>query len=407
MKDKLFKLFFFIVFSSIIQAAYAQGEKDRQYWIKTMTKIVDPVLNNLSENKLKQNMPIEITDSTYFNLRKEVGNLEAFGRVFAGISPWLSLGADLSKEGKLRAKYIDLCVKCITNAVNPESPDYVRFDSPEAPPLVNAAHFAHGLLRSKGVVWNKLSPITQQRVIEQLKASRKIKPNESNWLLFSAMVEATLLQLTGECDMRPIEYAIQKHKEWYKGDAWYGDGEYFHLDYYNGYVIQPMLMDVVRILKEHNLSGEEFYDAQLTRFMRFAEQQERLISPEGTYPPLGRSLVYRFGAFQALAQVALMKQLPEYISPAQVRCALTKVIKRQLLNEGFDKQGWLRLGFCGHQPEIADYYSSTASLYLCTVVFLPLGLDEKDDFWTGAPQRWTSLKAWSGEKIKRDKAIKN
>ncbi len=56
-----------------------------------------------------------------------------------------------------------------------------------------------------------------------------------------------------------------------------------------------------------------------------------MISPEGTYPIIGRSVAYRFGAFQALSQVALRKELPLYIAPGQVRCALTAVMKRQLI----------------------------------------------------------------------------
>ena len=69
------------------------------------------------------------------------------------------------------------------------------------------------------------------------------------------------------------------------------------------------------------------------------------------YPPVGRSIAYRLGAFQALAQVALMKKLPKNIKPAQVRCALTQVMKRQLVKGTFDKDGWLTLGFCGHQHD--------------------------------------------------------
>lgn len=51
------------------------------------------------------------------------------------------------------------------------------------------------------------------------------------------MVEATLLELTGKCNMHPIEYAIMRFKEWYKGDSWYGDGINLHMDYYNSFVI--------------------------------------------------------------------------------------------------------------------------------------------------------------------------
>ena len=197
--------------------------------------------------------------------------------------------------------------------------------------------------------------------------------------------------------MKPITYALQKHKEWYKGDGWYGDGRRLHMDYYNSFVIQPMIMDVLDVMKRHGIEEAEFYDAQLKRFVRYAEQLERMIGPDGTYPPLGRSIAYRLGAFQALSQVALMKKLPKNIKPAQVRCALTKAMKRQLVEGTFDKEGWLTLGFCGHQPRLAEKYVSTGSLYMCTLVFLPLGLDATDEFWSGKSEKWTSLKIWSSD----------
>ena len=178
--------------------------------------------------------------------------------------------------------------------------------------------------------------------------------------------------------------------------------------FYNSYVIQPMLIDVLAVMKEHKVEGADFYDVQLQRLIRYADQQEKMISPEGTYPVLGRSMGYRFGAFQVLAQVSWMKLLPEHIKPAQVRCALTKVMKRQLAKGTFDKDGWLNLGFCGHQPEIADRYVSTGSNYLCTFIFLPLGLQADDEFWTAKPEKWSSVKIWSGSRdIKKDGSIRN
>lgn len=407
MKKHLIKIVF-ISFCILLNLSLKASNEDRDYWVNTMVKIVDPVFLNLSQNKLRQNMPIETNDGLNTGKRKDVTHLEALGRSLCGIAPWLELGPDNTKEGKLRAKYIDLCIKSVQNAVNPESADYMRFDGPGGQPLVDAAFFAHGLLRAKTQVWKKLDDTTKQRLINEMKASRKIKPSQSNWLLFSAMIEAALLEFTGECEMKTITYAIDKHKEWYKGDGWYGDGRDFHLDYYNSYVIQPMLMDVLKVLRSKGLDTENFYDVQLARLVRHAQQQEKLISPEGTYPVLGRSMGYRFGCFQVLSQVSLDKILPADVTPAQVRSALTKVIKKQISAEDtFDKDGWLQLGFCGHQPDVAEVYVSTGSSYLCTFVFLPLGLDATDEFWTSPDAEWSSVKAWSGKPIKRDHSIKN
>jgi hypothetical protein len=378
-----------------------------------MLRIASPVYEKLANETLRKNMPVEVNDGSNKGKRADVSHLEALGRSFNGIAPWLNLGDDTSREGQQRKAMTQLVVKAITNAVNPSSPDYLPFDGPGTQPLVDAAFFAQGLLRSKDVIWPMLDSQTRQRIIDEFKRSRKIRAWENNWLLFSATIEAALLQFTGECDFSKIKYALDRHNEWYKGDGWYGDGPSFHLDYYNSYVIQPMLVDVTAVVKANADKGGEYaaygamYDKYVKRMARFAAQQEMLISPEGTFPMLGRSCGYRYGAFQALAHTALLDSLPKGVSPAQVRSALTAVIKRQTVKSMFDPEGWLTLGFCGHQPDVAENYVSTGSAYLCCFVFLPLGLPEDAEFWSGKDERWSSQRVWSGEKVMRDAAIKD
>jgi hypothetical protein len=142
------------------------------------------------------------------------------------------------------------------------------------------------------------------------------------------------------------------------------------------------------------------------RAIRYAAIQERLISPEGTFPAIGRSITYRYGAFHHLAEMSLRHQLPEGVHPAQVRCALTAVMSRMNAAKGtFDDKGWLTIGFAGHQPSIGEPYISTGSLYLCSAVWLPLGLNSTDEFWSAPAEPWTQQKAWSGVDIKTDHAI--
>src|SRR5262249_54725498 len=103
---------------------------------------------------------------------------------------------------------------------------------------------------------------------------------------------------------------------------------------------------------------------------------------------------------------ALRRALPEGLSPAQVRGALTAVIRRTMeAPQTFDEDGWLRIGLCGHQPGIGEPYISTGRLYLCPVAFLPLGLPASDEFWSAPPQPWTSVKAWSGRAFEIDRAL--
>jgi hypothetical protein len=104
--------------------------------------------------------------------------------------------------------------------------------------------------------------------------------------------------------------------------------------------------------------------------------------------------------------MALQRRLPPTLPPAQVRGALTAVIKRSLDAKGtFDSNGWLTIGFCGHQPSVGEPYISTGSLYLCTVAFLPLGLSASDAYWADPEQAWTSKKAYSGGEFPIDHAL--
>ena len=71
----------------------------------------------------------------------------------------------------------------------------------------------------------------------------------------------------------------------------------------------------------------------------------------------------------------------------------------------FDGEGWLQIGFCGHQPGIGEGYISTGSLYLCSVALLPLGLPRDDEFWSAPAQRWTQARAWSQGEFPIDHAL--
>lgn len=381
------------------------GAEDRQVWINTLVKIADPVLSNLANHTLRINMPQESLDAGRV---KKYSHLEAVGRTLCGIAPWLELGPDDTPEGKMRSKYIELTLKGLSNAVNPSSPDYLDFGTPSQP-LVDAAFLAQGLLRAPKQIWGKLDRQTQERMVIELKRSRGIKPGQNNWLLFASMVEAALLEFTGQCDLDRLTYGVFRFRDqWYKGDGVYGDGASYHADYYNSFVIHPMLTDVLVVMQKHGLSGSDFLSTQLKRHSRYAEQLERLISPEGTYPAVGRSITYRVGAFHALSHAALLHKLPGTVSPAQVRCGLTAVITRQFAAPNtFDENGWLRIGFAGSQINMSERYINTGSVYLCTFGFLALGLPPTDPFWKEPFASWTGLKAWKGEDVKADHSIRN
>ena len=404
MKKTLALVSLFLSFITLVAQDLESPVQQRAYMVKTMLRIADPVLSALSKNELRKTMPVESKSlqSVKFS------HLEAFGRTLAGISPWLALGVDDTPEGKIREKYINMSLLAIKNATNKQSPDFLNFNKDGGQPLVDAAFLAQALLRAPNQLWLPLDQQTKNNLIEALKSTRVIKPGYNNWLLFSAMVEVALLKFDGSCDMMRVDYAIKQHLLWYKGDGAYGDGPNFHWDYYNSYVIHPMFLEVLQTLQEQGYNESVNNSLEIKRAVRFAEIQERLIANDGTYPPIGRSIAYRFGAFQVLSKIALMKSLPQNVSPEQVRYALYTMVKKQIeAPQTFDKNGWLTIGFYGHQPELGESYISTGSLYLCTQVFLILGLPATDTLWIAPNQDWTARKIWNGKSIPKDHAIKD
>lgn len=389
--------------ASETHAQPASGVADRAYWLNVLDRVARPVLSNLAQGRLRALMPVEQKPGAG---REAFSHLEAFGRSLCGIAPWLALERLEGSEKKLQASYIAWAQAALDRATDPKSPDFLNFSN-GGQALVDSAFLAQAILRAPNVLWAPLGARVKAQLVAALASSRNAAdPRTSNWVMFAAMVEAFLLHVGETTLQNRLEDNVRLMLGWYVGDGTYGDGEFFHWDYYNALVIQPMLVDVLHVLSRHDPRFRAPDAAVLARSTRYAEVQERLIAPDGSFPAFGRSITYRYGAFQTLAQMALLHALPGAVTPAQTRCALTAVIRRMTEANGtFDAAGWLTIGFCGHQPGLGEGYISTGSVYLCAAAFLPLGLSPQDAFWADPAVDWTSRKLWSGVDRSADHAL--
>ena len=383
-------------------------KSDRELWAGVLYQMAAPVLSNMSEGKLQENMLVELSP-TWDGRDKRVTYMECFGRLMAGLAPWLSLPDDDTAEGKQRKQLREWALKSYAQSVDPESKDYLLWRK-EGQPLVDAAYIAESFLRGYDALWVPLDDLTKQRYIAEFQQLRRVDPPYTNWLLFSSTVECFLKKAGAQTDYYRITSALRKVDEWYVGDGWYSDGEDFAFDYYNSFVIHPMYVECLEVMtnggKQNiwNVKGGNFPNA-LKRMQLFGMILERFVSPEGTFPVFGRSITYRTGVLQPLALLSLRGWLPKELPAGQVRAAMTAVIQRMFGdNRNFNAEGYLTLGFNGSQPNISDWYTNNGSLYLASLAFLPLGLPADAPFWTDAPQPWTSKKAWGGEDFPKDHA---
>ncbi len=382
-------------------------ENVRQVWLQLLERVSEPVLQAVSKGQLRASMPVEAAPGQ--QAARAIGSpLEAFGRLLAGLAPWLELdpapGVDAA-ESALRHRYRQAALRGIEAAVDPQAADYMRFGQ-SSQTLVDSSFLALALLRAPRQLIGPLSPATRAQLIAALEQERAIDPPFNNWLLFAAVNEALLHRLGAKADPERIAYALHELESWYLGDGTYGDGPRFHADFYNSIVIHPYLLQLIDSVGDIEPGWKVLQPAIRERASRYAAIQERLISPRGEYPVLGRSIAYRAGAFHLLADAALRGLLPAAVKPAQVRGALTAVQQRTLLAPGtFSADGWLQIGLCGHQPGLGETYISTGSLYLASAAWLPLGLPPQHPFWATPAADWTQKAVWAGADLAADHAL--
>lgn len=381
---------------------------DRELWCDILYRMAAPVLSNMSEGKLQENMLVELSP-TWDGRDKRVTYMECFGRLMAGLAPWLSLPDDDTEESKQRKQLREWALKSYAHAVNPESKDYLLWRK-EGQPLVDAAYIAESFLRGYNALWTPLDSLTKQRYIKEFTQLRRVNPPYTNWLLFSSTIECFLKKAGAREDAYRITSALRKVEEWYVGDGWYSDGPDFAFDFYNSFVLHPMYVECLEVMTDGgkksgwNLKAANF-NRGIKRMQRFGIILERFVSPEGAFPVFGRSITYRTAVLQPLALLAWRGWLPKELPNGQIRAAMTAVMNRMFGdNRNFNEKGFLTLGFNGSQPHISDWYTNNGSLYMASLAFLPLGLPAEHPFWTDASQAWTSKKAWGGEEFPKDHA---
>lgn len=386
--------------------ALPDGATDRAESVALLRQIAEPVLSRMARGGLQRTWKPELSP-TWDGRDPRVGYMEAFARLIDGIAPWLALPDDASPEGRLRSQLRAHAQASLARSVDAKDADYLLWRG-HGQALVDSAYFTSALLRAPKALWEPLSAQTKARIVTEIKQLRRISPPYQNWILFAAMNEVFLFSIGEDWDPMRVDLAIKKFLEWYVGDGWYGDGATYHFDYYNSYVIHPMLVQILTVLAAgkpsfNNLKPAEELAKATRRMQRYAEHLERMIGPDGAYAAIGRSLTYRTAAHQPLGYLAWRGLLPDSLPPGQVRAA-TMAAQRRIFADpsNFDDQGFLTIGFTRHQPTLGDWYSNAGSMYITSEGLIALGLPASHPYWTVPGQSWTMRRAYSGDDFRKD-----
>lgn len=79
---------------------------DRAYWVDMLCKIAEPVLSNMAKGELQKNMILEFSPQ-WDGRDKRVAYMETFGRLMAGLSPWLNCRMMILRRAGKGHRYVN------------------------------------------------------------------------------------------------------------------------------------------------------------------------------------------------------------------------------------------------------------------------------------------------------------
>lgn len=178
---------FLLLALALVALPMAAGKKpvkqqsDREYWCQQAWKMAQPVLENMAKGELQKNMQTEFSPS-FDNRNRKVVYMETFGRLMAGIAPWLALPDSVfasstaeTKEREMVRQLREWALASYKNSVDPQSPDYLCWGV-SGQNLVDAAYIAESFIRAYDQLWVPLDQLTKDRYIQEFKKLRSIEP---------------------------------------------------------------------------------------------------------------------------------------------------------------------------------------------------------------------------------------
>ncbi|RYV52156.1 DUF2264 domain-containing protein [Pengzhenrongella frigida] len=310
---------------------------------------------------------------------RAVDGLEGFARTFllAGFRLAGERGAD---PGHLAQWYAE----GLAAGTDPSSPDrWVRLDEhPQA--KVEAASIALVLDLTRPWIWDRLTPLVQQQVIDYLApAVGDDTYPRINWVWFRLVVQTFLRSVGGPWSAGEMAEDLATHDSFRRPGGWMADGSERSYDHYVGWALHLYPALWARMAGAEDLAAPRRASdtAQLDRFLTDAIQ---LVGADGSPLIQGRSLAYRFAA-AAPFWVGAIAEVPS-LSPGLLRRAASGIMGHFADHGALDERGLLTLGWHGSWPRLAQSYSGPGSPYWASKGMLGLALPADHPVWTAAEE---------------------
>ncbi|MGH2765757.1 MAG: DUF2264 domain-containing protein [Actinomycetota bacterium] len=241
--------------------------------------------------------------------------------------------------------------------------------------MVEAASIAIALHESRPWIWDRLGQSSQEHVVDWLSTFHGKRTPDNNWHWFRVIV-STFLKSIG-ASHEPIDSALDRIEDFYRGDGWYSDGPGESYDHYVGWAFHFYALMWVRM--DGFRSDPERAELYKERARQFLQQYVHLFASDGAPLYQGRSLIYRFATVAPFWAGALLGASP--LEPGRTR-RLASGVLRYFLDRGAVRDGLLTMGWHSEFLPMAQHYSGSASPYWASKAFTGLLLPRDHSVWT-------------------------
>lgn len=308
-----------------------------------------------------------------------VDGLEGFARTFL-LAGFRLAGEHGEDPLGLAQWYADGIAAGVDPAAAADSPErWVRLPE-HGQAKVEAASLALVLDMTRAWIWDGLSPLVQEQVVDYLSpvVGDATYPR-NNWVWFRLVVQTFLRSVGGPYDLGEMAEDLATHDSFVRADGWYSDGAERSYDHYVGWAMHLYPTLWARMTGAGDLAAPraEHDRAMLDRFLTDAVH---LVGGDGSPLLEGRSLVYRFAA-AAPYWAGAIAQVPS--TPlGLLRRAGTSVVQHFAERGDPGDDGLLTMGWRGEWREIAQAYSGPSSPYWASKGLIGLALPADHPVWT-------------------------
>tara|TARA_R110001583_G_scaffold28426_2_gene100872 strand:+ start:6213 stop:7946 length:1734 start_codon:yes stop_codon:yes gene_type:complete len=332
-------------------------------------KLVKDLFDPLIPYYQRQGSQIDFDEGgACFDMRSS--SLEGVARPLWGLVPLEMGGGHFEHWGLMRALIIE--------GTDPNSAGYWGELHDVDQRSVEMAAIGFFMILLPQQAWHPLTELEKQNLATWLASIQYKETSHNNWLFFTVIIQQALKDV-GRIDLVDLalqQQFLEKLKNWYLGDGWYGDGGIETIDHYGGFALHYYGL---LYATKFNHQNDELAKLFKSRSDAFARPFSYWFSENGDTLVQGRSLTYRFACCGFWGAYALADNT--VFTPGQIKGLWARHLRRWKDKPIFTHTGILTRGYDYPNLQMCEVYNSPTSPYWAMKAFLPLMLDDDHSFW--------------------------